>query len=290
MSALKVVALDPKTLIYLFDLAVAASLVCGLGLLASRVCRSRPAPVRHGVLVGALALVLLSPGAVWLAQHSGLTWMQLSVSEQAESGSFLERVGTERLPGPVHVERKPSVSSGIEQLPAMEPLRIPSRENDDSSPGMAALATETPSQPAPDEGPSPIPPISVQPREACSWQVLGAILALSWTAGILVQLVHLAGGYWLLVSFRRCLKEVVEPRVRSVAQQAAEAMGRHKAPRIFSSPLAPAPLCLGFLKPIVVESVALSISERATQTGDPPGGPWGRRSQTLQRGRRSAER
>ena len=85
MSAISALLIDPITVIYLVNLAVAASLVCGLGLLAARVCGHRPAPVRHGILVGTLALVLLSPGATWLAERSGLMWLEIAVSDQAES-------------------------------------------------------------------------------------------------------------------------------------------------------------------------------------------------------------
>ena len=41
MSILKAVLLDPKTVGYLFNLAIAASFVCGVGLLAARACRRR---------------------------------------------------------------------------------------------------------------------------------------------------------------------------------------------------------------------------------------------------------
>ena len=104
----------------------------------ARACRSRPAPVRHGILVGTLALVLLSPGAVWLGQHSGLTWIQVAVSEQPASASFSERVETEHLPGPIHVERRPSGSLDIEPWSATEPPRKAWTESGDLSPGNCA--------------------------------------------------------------------------------------------------------------------------------------------------------
>ena len=85
-----------------------------------------------------------------------------------------------------------------------------------------------------------------------SWQFVGTALALGWLAGILVQVIRLAWGYRVLGSFRRCLEEVSEPRVTALARQAAAAVGMHDAPRVFRSPFAPAPFCLGLVKPIVV--------------------------------------
>jgi len=75
--------------IYLFNLGVAASLVCGSGLLAARACRRRPAPVRHGILVATLVLVLLSPGAARLAQTNGWAWMRIATN-QADSAFIHE--------------------------------------------------------------------------------------------------------------------------------------------------------------------------------------------------------
>ncbi|MGO8745870.1 MAG: WD40 repeat domain-containing protein [Thermoguttaceae bacterium] len=192
MSTVKVVLLDPKTVIYLFNLAVAASLACGVGLFASRVCRRRSAPVRHGILVGKLALVLLSPGAVWLGQQIGLAQMQVAVSDEPDSASFSERVRIEPLPGPISVERSSSVSTGTEQSFATESPRIPSAASGDSLPWKPAPATEPPSQGVCKEEYSSIPPVPVQPGAVCWWQVFGTMLAQRESTRFAQTLVELA--------------------------------------------------------------------------------------------------
>lgn len=244
MSAVKVVLLDPKTVIYLFNVAVAASLVCGVGLLASRVCRRRSAPVRHGILVGTLALVLMSPGAVWLGHHRGSAWMHVAVVEQPDLAGVPERVEVQPLPGPAALD--------AEQWSATESPRVPWHAGADAWPGELAPAAETSAHGAWNEEHSPIPPVGSQPSAVCSWQVLGTMLALAWMAGILVQVIRLVWGCRVLGRFRRCLEEVVEPRVQALARQAGEVVGKRAPPRIFRSPLAPAPLCFGFVRPAVV--------------------------------------
>ena len=71
MSSLVAIMPPAEAVSYLVNLAVAVSVVCGVGLLAARVCRHGSAPLRHGILLWTLVLMLLSPAAVWLAEQSG---------------------------------------------------------------------------------------------------------------------------------------------------------------------------------------------------------------------------
>ena len=65
---------------YLVNLAVAVTLVCGVGYLAARTCRHGSAPLRHGVLLGTLVLILLSPAAVWLAQQNDRALVRVTIA------------------------------------------------------------------------------------------------------------------------------------------------------------------------------------------------------------------
>ena len=80
MPGLEAIMPPAEAVTYLVNLAVAVSLVCGVGLLAARVCRHGSAPLRHGVLVWTLVLILLSPAAVWLAQQNGLALVRITIS------------------------------------------------------------------------------------------------------------------------------------------------------------------------------------------------------------------
>jgi hypothetical protein len=72
-----------EAVIYLVSLAAAVIPVCGMGLLMARACRRGSAPLRHGILVGTLALVLFSPAAVWLAQQKGVALIRVTISSSA---------------------------------------------------------------------------------------------------------------------------------------------------------------------------------------------------------------
>jgi beta-lactamase regulating signal transducer with metallopeptidase domain len=253
MPILKALLLDPKTVIYLFNLAIAAIFVCGLGLLAARACRRRPAPVRHGILVGTLAIVLLSPCAVWVGQRTGLTWVQVAVSDRADSARNADRAPIKPLPGRVSVERSPSVSMGIAQPSATTPAHIPSAVGSVSAPPWKpSLAADVPSEGVSDEEHSSFARTAAWLSVVCSWQLAGTMLAYVWLAGFFVHAIGLAWGFRILAGFRRCLEEVAEPRMRALARHAAEAVGRRDIPRIFRSPFAPAPFCLGIVRPMIV--------------------------------------
>jgi len=187
MSAVKLVLLDPQMVIYLFNLAVAASLVCGVGLLAARACRRRPAPVRYGILVGALALVLLSPGAARLAQRSGWAWMQITVSNQANSTGHPERASLESLWGRDSVKTSPSAITGLEQASATEQGSMPPPASGVRSPLEPTPTAVAIAQVASDAENSPSPSVASRPSVICWWQVLGTMLAFAWMAGILVH-------------------------------------------------------------------------------------------------------
>ena len=91
MSVVQAVLLDPQAVIYLFNLAVAATLVSGLGLAICRMYRHQSAPVRHGILLGTLAIVLLLPFALWLNGYTGLVWMQVAIAERPDSATEPEQ-------------------------------------------------------------------------------------------------------------------------------------------------------------------------------------------------------
>ena len=251
MSAVKLVLLDPQMVIYLFNLAVAASLVCGAGLLAARACRRLPAPVRHGILVGALVLVLLSPGAARMAQRSGWAWVQIA-TDQANSAGHPEHASLEPLREHGSAITNPSAITYLGQAPPTAQGSTPltaSGFRGPLEPAAAAVAIAGVASDAEDSSPA-----SAASRSSviCWWQVLGTTLAFAWMAGSLVQVIRLAWGYRVLGRFCRCLEEVAEPRLRALSQQATKAVGLGEAPRVFRSPFAPAPFCLGIVRPVIV--------------------------------------
>jgi hypothetical protein len=85
MSRLETLMLSVEAVTYLVNLSVAVSFVCGVGLLAVHASRRGSAPLRHGVMVWTLALILFSPAAVWVAQQNGLALVRLTISSAANT-------------------------------------------------------------------------------------------------------------------------------------------------------------------------------------------------------------
>ena len=102
MWALDKITLRPEVLIYVVNLAVVASLVCGLNLLAVWACRKRSAPLRYNILASGLAFTLLCPVAAWLGQHYGSGLVAVRVADRPP------------LAADVTIEKSGSVSSAFD--------------------------------------------------------------------------------------------------------------------------------------------------------------------------------
>lgn len=251
---------------FLANLAVAVSLVCGVGILAARACRRGPAPLRHGILVWTLGLTLVSPAAVWLAQRNGLALVRITVSgppnaqQTAIAGPRLPATlpsaasgsgaGGEGMGGlrrgdrglaagsPYHGPLPPQAATGRPFRPDHLPgggrpdARIAS-EGSSSSFGNLASASEQLS-----------PPVW--------WHVIGSIAALLWAIGTALGLLHLAWGCATLARFRCRLDPLVDPRQKLLVEQAADAVRLRKLPAVFLSRSLGVPVSIGLLKPAIV--------------------------------------
>ena len=85
MPRLEALLLPTEAVTYLVNLAVAVSLGCGVGLSGGPRCRRGSSPLRHGILVGTLLLILFSPAAVWVSQQNGLALVRITVSGSSDT-------------------------------------------------------------------------------------------------------------------------------------------------------------------------------------------------------------
>lgn len=208
--------LGGEQLLLALNMALTALLACGLGLASFRLCRRRPAPLRYGLLLAALVLVVFSPALSGSAQWAGLGWLRVSTD------------------APLRVDNPP--------------IELPPETSDAAAPWLEAV-------------PEPIEPVtgaSVMPAELSPWpavswwRAIGTLLAAAWSAGVVVGLARLAWGFRQAVRFRRTL-------ARHAGQSAIESLGRasrllalRRLPALATSPLTPAPLVLGLLRPAIV--------------------------------------
>jgi beta-lactamase regulating signal transducer with metallopeptidase domain len=76
--------------VYLLSLALGATLLSSLGLLAARLLSRRPAPLTHGILIATMLLLLASPLLVALNLHWGFGLVHLPARPAAHHRSQLE--------------------------------------------------------------------------------------------------------------------------------------------------------------------------------------------------------
>ncbi len=266
MAMLARLVLRPDQVIYLANLAAVVTLMCGLGLLVTRLCRRCSVPLRHGVLTSVLALILLSPGSVWLGQHKGLGLIPVAVSlgkaaGQADASSaaahpYAPPPGSEVFPARPPGERRGSVPAAASSPSGVDSSRPPAT----GLPTVGTVSSEVLARTAK-------PFASAAPSgsgQSLWWQVLGTLAAYTWAAGILVGVLRLAWGYALLIRIRSSLRRP-DPRVAGLGRQVAGGMGLRELPPVYVSPLVPVPLSLGLARLAIVLPAELAARMEETQ-------------------------
>jgi len=247
-----------ETLAYLASLALAVSLVCSLGLLGTRICRGGSAPLRHGILVWTLALVLLSPAAVWLAQRSGLALVRLTVTGQSNphATAITDSHATvsadsslpAKLPSPVGRGADAEGMAGLDAQPqefiaeSPPPGHIPEAAGAD-----APIRSEGPSFAVGETS-----PVGQQGTPLAWWQVGGSLATWLWAVGAAVGLLRLGWGYVALARFCRQLVPLADPRQKLLVHEAADALGLRRLPAMHTSRLTGVPMSIGLFRPVVV--------------------------------------
>jgi carboxyl-terminal processing protease len=248
-----------ELILYLLNLAVAMSLTCAAGLLATRVFRRGSVPLRHGILVGTLTLVLLSPAAVWLAQRSGLAVAWVTVS--ARPGTLGPPIGDWSGVGVPDAVPSAGRSASARETASSDPAggRPPGASSDSTSPGHLAQVARGISPPTAEIGrrrPLAFSGTPVAPSKTSSlptgWQVIGAIAAWVWAVGAAIGLFRLGRACAALVRFCRTFHPLTEPGRRALVCRAAGAVGLRKLPLVLVSRAASVPVSMGLFRPAVV--------------------------------------
>lgn len=210
----------PDVLIFLLNVAWASGLICGLGLLVVRCLRRRPAPLRHGLLVAALLLLVLSPLLFWLAH--GLSWgvaVPLHVA----------------MPGELDGQAQSDASSATTESAL------------GSTTAGAPVGWETNAAAAAD-GESLV----------MTLRTLGTLLLAVWVLGAAVIVAGLMRGLGTLARLRATLLAVGDPELRQNARQTFRLLGLRRPVELHYTALALAPFSLGLLKPRIVLPAGLA--------------------------------
>jgi len=227
---------------------VQTSVVILLAALTGRAVFGQRAEARHGLWLGALIWVLISPALAVIADHSGLSlWVvALPVTGYGVTSTDDEVVG-ER--GPSHAGPRSDSSRLAAELPngSVAAETVPPHE---------AIAV-TPVEPAQFEAAHLITPESNRRKSA----VMGG-LTLLWAAGVLVGLIRMAVGWRRLTALSQAALPLDRVRHGSALERARDALGVATLPPIVTSPTVRGPVAVGLCSSRVVlpEGLAEAIA------------------------------
>ena len=218
--------------LYLVNVAIAVTLACTLGVAATRLLRSRPAPVRYGLLLAALLLALGSPGIVWIGSASGICPLRVPLAAPEEQA------------GP---------TAPAAELEPMAPWVE----------GPAPAASETPVE-AP-----PAAPVSAEvPKAPIPWpRLLVAAAIVVWAVGTAIGLAVMGRGLVLVWRLRGTLRPAADRRLARAAAWAARVLGLSRPVEVRLSPSVPVPLSIGLVRPVIVlpEAMVTTLAEADLQ-------------------------
>ena len=247
MFSLEAIMLPVASILYLINLAVAVSLLCGVGLVMVRICRSRSAPLQHGILVWTLLLILLSPMAVWVAQRDGLALIQISFVDTPDSQDA--SLASARPPAELPASNKPPISALRGEWMESESNPFPKGEQT----GVSVVSERQRSF----AGEAAVSSVK-NAFSPSGWRVIGNVVAWLWGAGIIVGLVRLGCGYVALARFCYRLNPLLNPRWKLLVHRAADVVGLRRLPPVFTSSATGVPISIGLLRPAIVLPEALS--------------------------------
>ena len=226
------------------NVALAALFACLVGLLAGRLLRGRPVPVRHGLLLATVGLTLVCPLAMTVSSWLGLGVFSIPVTESADADAIVVAPHVEELGPPMKFsEHDESV------LPASKELS----EVDQAVPDEDEMPVGLPQQ------------FSLRQAEPDLRKVPGfkeivpITLIAAWLVGVMWCVARLGRGLVLLRRLRGTLSPVEDVRVASAGRAALEAAGVSPETKLLESAHAPLPLTLGLFRPVVVLPIGLGV-------------------------------
>ncbi len=219
MTVLEPYLVRPEAVLFLFNVGAASLLLCGLGLLAVRPLGRYPAPLRHGLLLTVLVVLVGSPLVFSLATVLG--W------------GFQLPVATATL-------------DGQKGLPSDPALLVSSDTNDEPSAG-ARLGDESNPQVTAAHG----LPLS-------AGQALGTLLICVWGIGTVVVAARFARGLETLTSLRATLRAVHDPALTHAAAETCRLLGIKQRVELCQAPLVLIPFSLGLFRPRIILPAGLA--------------------------------
>ncbi len=240
---------DAVTRAVLVALVQMSVVIVMAGLLGRALFRQR-ADARHGLWLGALVWVLISPAVVAVADRSGLALWVVALPFQGPGASpDVNEISADA--AVAGIPRSDSSPLGADQTSGPAPVGAASRGEAMTIPRgeSGELEADRPSTPA------------VSRRGSA---LVGGVV-LFWVAGALAGLVRIMAGWRRLAAFSRTSRPLDTVAHGPTLERVRAALGVVKLPLLVTSPMAAGPVAVGLFRPCVVlpEGLAEAISSES---------------------------
>jgi hypothetical protein len=230
-------ALAATPLLIAASVVLAGSVACALSLVAEWVCRRRPAPRRHGLLLAGLVMVTAAPLLVGVAQWAGWGFVAVSVPRAPVANKPADLLSpaadtTTPLCAAGLLTRRERASTSRQDAFSARWVRRPTAQE-----AMGTLGNNVSPQ---------------NPDGPAWWQRAGTALVLAWGAGAAAALLRLVLGCLRLARLGRTLVPLNLPMATRAARRATDLLHLRHMPMIWSAPAAPAPMVIGLWRPRIV--------------------------------------
>ena len=215
---------NPQTAEWIFNLVFQSSILVGAGWLLIKLCKKSPAPLRSGISLSFLAILILIPFGILLSKSDGISLLKFA-------GPSLN----------IQKTKMPQVSSLMEQEEAGTRTRM-TASKESVADGKNENDKENDSQ--------------------NFWSLNTAILGLNifgvvWITGIIVFLFRFFYGLLSLLKFSEHLVKIEDKRMNTALEECRSEFGNIKLPDIYTSRNLDSPIVLGIRNPVVVIPKAL---------------------------------
>ncbi len=224
-------------------------------LLLLSLMKKTSAALRHGVLMGHLALLIMIPPVTWLVLGQGAVLSEDARSSESDSqGMVLER--PDRSPRPTEL------ASGSHEPAAVVSLSTPSKSSEFLEASTPLSNTKTVSETN----------VATEPSITALWNHSAELvrpwlgkLVVIWAVGLLLFSLRPMLGWWALRRLKTRGLSAVPESIAAMGQSLAKRMGITRRIQVLQSLFAKTPLLVGYVQPVILLPISVVAGIPASQ-------------------------
>lgn len=217
---------NPQTAEWIFNIVFQSSILVGAGWLLTKIYKKSPAPLRSGISLSTLVILILFPLVIMLFKSSGT-----SLFKASGPSLRLQKSETFFASSPLDDEES---RIGLDRATSTENGR---RETDKHT---------------------------LKKRNEKFWSMNTAVACLNtfgivWAAGILVMLSRFLWGVVGLSRLKRHLEEIDDVRMEKALADCQSTFRFKRLPQVFTSTIFDSPVIMGLINPIIIIPLSLYV-------------------------------